>query len=107
MLNSILSVKPYPDFEKEVISYDKKGNRYIKKVKSTDNFLVTMNNGNSIVVDKKELKELGINNFDNVVKSVEDFDEDDNLTQTETQETTTIIEETENTVTENSPLILK
>lgn len=106
MLNNVLSVKPYPDFEKEVIFYDKKGNRYTKKVKSTDNFLVTMNNGNSIVVDKKTLKELGINNSDNVVKSVED-DEDDDLTQTETQETTTNIEETKNIITENSPLILK
>jgi len=106
MSKNILSVKPYPDFEKEVISFDKKGNRYTKKVKSTDNFLVTMNNGNSIVVDRKALKELGINASDNVVKSVED-DEDDDLTQTETQETTTITEETENIVTENSPLILK
>ena len=106
MINNVLSVKPYPDFEKEVISYDKKGNRFIKKVKSTDNFLVTMNNGNSIVVDKKSLKELGINNSDNIVKSVED-DEDDDLTQTETQETTINKEETENIVTENSPLILK
>lgn len=106
MSKDILSVKPYPDFEKEVISFDKKGNRYTKKVKTTDNFLVTMNNGNSIVVDKKALRELGINTSNNVVKSVED-DEDDDLIQTETQEVTTNEEKTENIVTENSPLILK
>ena len=106
MSKDILSVKPYPDFEKEVISFDKKGNRYTKKVKSTNNFLVTLNNGNSIVVDRKTLKELGINYSDNVVKSVED-EENDDIIQTETQETTTNEEKTENIITENSPLILK
>lgn len=106
MSKDILSVKPYPDFEKEVISFDKKGNRFTKKVKSTNNFLVTLNNGNSIVVDRKTLKELGINYSDNVVKSVED-EENDDIIQTETQEVTTNEEKTENIITENSPLIIK
>lgn len=106
MTKDVLSVKPYPDFEKEIISFDKKGNRYTKKVKSTNNFLVTMNNGNSIVVDRKTLKELGINSSNNVVKSVED-EENNDIIQTETQEVTTNEENTENIITENSPLILK
>lgn len=106
MSKDILSVKPYPDFEKEVISFDKKGNRFTKKVKSTNNFLVSMNNGNSIVVDRKTLKELGINYSDNVVKSVEN-EENNDIIQTETQEVTTNEEKTENIITENSPLILK
>lgn len=106
MSNNVLSVKPYPDFEKEIITFDKKGNKVIKKVKTTDNFLVTMKNGNSIVVDKKSLKELGINNSINVEKSVED-DEDDDLIQTENNEVTVNEETDSNITTEDSPLILK
>lgn len=106
MSNNVLSVKPYPDFEKEIITFDKKGNKVIKKVKTNDNFLVTMRNGNSIVVDKKSLKELGINNSINEIKSVED-DEDDDLIQIENNEVTVEEETTDKTVTNNSPLILK
>lgn len=106
MSNNVLSVKPYPDFEKEIITFDKKGNKVIKKVKTTDNFLVTMKNGNSIVVDKKSLKELGINNSINVAKSVED-DEDDDLIQIENNEVIENEETADKTLTEDSPLILK
>ena len=65
-----------------------------------------MKNGNSIVVDKKSLKELGINNSINVAKSVED-DDDDDLIQTENNEVIVNEETDSNITTEDSPLILK
>ena len=103
MTNSVLNIKPYPDFEKEVISFNKKGEKITKKVTSTNNYLVTVSNGNSFVADEKQLKELGINpnKVGQVVTQSEE--DDDDLIQTEEKDTTVV--ENPSNLSDNSPLI--
>lgn len=103
MSKTVVNIKPYPDYEKEVISFDKKGEKITKKVKVTDNFLVTTNNGNSIVVQKDDLQELGIYGSNIKRELVEDNEDDDELIVTSEENTNP----SETVVTENSPLVLK
>lgn len=60
MKSNVKSVKSLPDYDETVYFYDKHGNRCTKKVKVTNRFLVTMNNGSSTVLTAEELKKSNI-----------------------------------------------
>jgi hypothetical protein len=73
------SLEKLPDSTKEVIFFDKNGEKHTKTVKVSDRYLLTNNNGNSIAVTKEYLKQIGINveEENNTVTKPEDFDDED------------------------------
>lgn len=60
MKSNVKSVRSLPDYDETVYFYDKHGNRCTKKVKVTNRFLVTMNNGSSTVLTADEIKNSSI-----------------------------------------------
>ena len=75
------SLEKLPDSTKEVIFFDKNGEKHTKTVKVSDRYLLTNNNGNSIAVTKDYLKQIGINveEENNIVTKPEDFDDEDEI----------------------------
>ena len=53
-----------PDISKEVITFDKKGQRNVNFVTMKDRYLVTFDNGNSIAITSKDFDQYGINASD-------------------------------------------
>lgn len=53
-----------PDVSKEVITFDKKGQRNVNFVTMKDRYLVTFDNGNSIAITSKDFDQYGINASD-------------------------------------------
>lgn len=59
-MSSYKSCKKTKPIIKTVYSFNKKGKRIEKTVQDDDVYLLTLNNGSSIVVNKKTLSQLGI-----------------------------------------------
>lgn len=59
-MSKIRAVKKCPTFTKEIITFDKKGRRIVKTVEVSDNYLLIMDNGNSLAVTKKQLADYGV-----------------------------------------------
>lgn len=88
MRNNVRNVVKLPEIETKVISFDKNGKRIEKRVKNSDRFLVTLTNGDSVVLKKAELSMYNI-----IFNSVEEKDaksfkeiEDDLITDEEVEE---------------------
>ena len=60
MKSNVKSIKKLPDSEKEVIFYNKNGERCTKKEKVTDRFLIELNETSSVVLTKDQFKQYGI-----------------------------------------------
>lgn len=60
MKSNVKAIRKCPAFTKEVISFDKKGNRVVKMVEVTDKYLVVLNNGSSVAMTKEQMKYYGI-----------------------------------------------
>lgn len=79
MRNNVKNVVKLPEIETKVISFDKNGKRFEKRVKNSDRFLVTLTNGDSVVLKKAELSMYNII-FNSVEdKSAKNFKEEDDL----------------------------
>lgn len=80
MKENIKSIKNLPDYEKSVYDFDKKGKRFEKKVKVTDNYLVTLKDGSSVCLTKDQLTFYGVNcvlpNNEEVVSSLPDVNDE-------------------------------
>lgn len=105
MSTKVKAVKKCPTFTKEIIAFDKKGNKVIKTVEVSDHFLVIMNNGSSIAVSAKDLGQYGIagvvtddksQKIVEVSKETVDNDDDDDDSDEETETETETETKTEN-----------
>lgn len=110
MKSNIKSVKNLPSFTKIVYDFDKKGKKIEKKVTVDDCFLVTMKDGSSVALNKKQMSYYGIacglpNNEAVVPEKVIEVDTtiDDDLDESGENEVNNVQNVTNNLVN-NSPI---
>lgn len=110
MKTSVKSVVKLPEKEKEIISFDKKGNRTVKKIKINNLYLVTLSSGNSVVLTSEQIRMYGIKCTlpDTKEEIVQKDEEDDTIDDEELlneEETSENSSETETTNTSNTQVV--
>lgn len=118
MKSNIRMIKKCPAFKKEFISFDKKGKKVITTKEITDCYLVVLNDGSSVAMNKEQLKMYGINatlpdTKETIVSQkplvVDDIEDDLDEIEEEnaTPNISTVMSATNNTSTNVSPIVIK